>query len=483
MAPHINDVTRWRSRLFTIGAIGVMAVAVVISAVVYVKFQRELPATHFASDEDHFLFGSTGIEREHGIPYWIWLVLPRVFPEHLPRPGGYAALGMVSRAGSEMPAGFSRVTIGYPRVGVNCALCHTARWRERPTSPATIVPAGPAHQTDAQAYRRFLIACAADDRFNASTILGEIAKNYRLSLLDRVLYRFFIIPSTRRRLLALELKQWMHARTEWGNGRADVVNDAKFLLLRRPTDKSVGTADNVPLWNLQQRDGKALFSDGSNSSLKETVVFSALAMGLTPGWLYDVEAGLTRVRNYIAAVRPPAYPFAVDQGAAQRGRAVFESSCGGCHAPGAGRTGAVIPIGEVGTDRYRLDAWTADDANEFNAFGTGRDWKFSAFRKSDGYVAVPLDGIWLRGPFLHNGSVPSLADLLEPPERRPRQFWAGYDVYDPVKVGFVSSGTEPQRIGTLYDVSRPGNSNEGHAFGTELPADSKRALLEFLKTQ
>jgi mono/diheme cytochrome c family protein len=483
MGSHTDDVARKRSRLLTIGAIAVIAVAVIAGTVTYMKFLRESPAAHFPSDEDHFLFGSTGTEREHGIPYWIWLALPRIFPEHLPRAGGYAALGMVSPEGSEMPAGFSRVTIGYPRVGVNCALCHTARWRERPMSPPTIVPGGPAHQTDAQAYRRFLVACATDDRFNATTILGEIAKNYRLSLLDRALYRFFIIPSTRRRLLALELEQWMHARTEWGPGRTDLINEAKFLLLKRPTDHSLGSADNVPLWNLQQRDGKGLFWDGSNPSLKESVVFSTLAMGVTPGWLYDVEASLSRVQNYIATARPPAYPFAIDHATAQQGRAVFDRSCSVCHAPGAARSGAVIPVAEVGTDRHRLDALIADDANRFNALGTGRDWKFSAFRKSDGYVAVPLDGVWLRAPFLHNGSVPSLADLLEPPERRPQQFWRGYDVYDAVKVGFVSSGAEAQRIGTLHDVSTPGNSNAGHVFGTELPAESKRALLEFLKTQ
>src|SRR5687768_16428704 len=191
MGSNPDDRSRWRSRLLTMGAVAVLLMAAVISSVVYIKFQREAPPAQFESDEDHFLFGSIGTEREHGIPYWIWLVLPRIFPEHLPRPGGYAALGMVNRGGSEMPAGFSRVTIGYPRVGLNCALCHTARWRERPTAPSNIVPAGPAHQTGAQEYRRFLIACASDPRFNAATILGEIAKNYRLSLLDRMLYRLF----------------------------------------------------------------------------------------------------------------------------------------------------------------------------------------------------------------------------------------------------------------------------------------------------
>jgi mono/diheme cytochrome c family protein len=363
-------------------------------------------------------------------------------------------------------------------------LCHAARWREQPAAPPVVVPAGPAHQTGAQEYRRFLSACASDSRFNARTILGEIAKNYRLSLLDRALYRFIIIPSTRQRLLALKRDGgWMHARVEWGRGRADVVNEAKFSLLRQPLDDTVGTGDTVPLWNLGQRDGKALFWDGSNSSLKETVLASALAMGASPTWLDDAPPALARLQKYFASVRPPAYPFAVDRSAAQAGQAIFNEVCASCHATGGSRTGSVIPIAEVGTDRHRLDAWTADSAGAFNALGDGRDWKFAAFRKSDGYVAVPLDGVWLRAPYLHNGSVPSLADLLEPPERRPSQFWRGYDVYDPVSVGFVSSGSEARRIGTVHDTSKPGNGNAGHTYGAALAPEQKRALLEFLKTQ
>jgi mono/diheme cytochrome c family protein len=479
----IRVPSRLRS-LWTVLAIVALAMGVIAGVIAYVKLFRAQPPPVFSSDEDHFLYGSVGTESEHGIPYWIWLVLPRIFPEHLPRPGGYAALGVMSRGGSEMPAGFSRVTIGYPRVGINCALCHTARWRERPAAPPVIVPAGPAHQTGAQEYRRFLIACASDERFNAGTILSEIARNYRLSLLDRVLYRFLIIPSTRRRLLALERDgEWMHTRPEWGRGRGDVINDTKFSLLGRPIDDTVGTADTVPLWNLKQRDGRALFWDGSNSSLKESVLASALAMGAAADTLDDDPSRLARVQNYISAVRPPAYPFAVDQATAQQGRAIFEGACAGCHAPGGSRTGTVIPITELGTDRLRLDAWTANDASAYNALGDGRDWKFSAFRKTDGYVAVPLDGVWLRAPYLHNGSVPSLADLLETPGRRPREFWRGYDLYDPAKVGFVSSGSEARRMGTLHDVAKPGNSHAGHLYGTELPAESKRVLLEFLKTQ
>jgi cytochrome c peroxidase len=143
-----------------------------------------------------------------------------------------------------------------------------------------------------------------------------------------------------------------------------------------------------------------------------------------------------------------------------------------------------IPIAEIGTDRSRLDAWSAASADAFNAVGAGHGWKFSSFRKpSDGYVAPPLDGVWLNAPYLHNGSVPTLSDLLEPPATRPARFWRGYDVYDQARVGFISDGADAQRLGTVFDVMQPGNGNGGHTYGTTLSADQKRALIEYLKTK
>jgi hypothetical protein len=126
--------------------------------------------------------------------------------------------------------------------------------------------------------------------------------------------------------------------------------------------------------------------------------------------------------------------------------------------------------------------WTKGSATAYNAYGAGRPWDFSEFRTTEGYVAVPLDGLWLRGPYLHNGSVPSLADLLEPVSRRPTRFYRGHDVVDPVRVGFVSEGPEAQRVGTLYDTTLDGNSPAGHVYGTTLLPEEKRALLEYLKT-
>ena len=116
-----------------------------------------------------------------------------------------------------------------------------------------------------------------------------------------------------------------------------------------------------------------------------------------------------------------------------------------------------------------------------NTLGTGRPWQFTHFRKTQGYANLPLDGLWLRAPYLHNGSVPTLADLLKSPAQRPTRFYRGHDVYDFERVGFVSESDDAVREGFLFETQQKGNSNQGHRYGTELSESDKRKLLEYLK--
>jgi hypothetical protein len=95
---------------------------------------------------------------------------------------------------------------------------------------------------------------------------------------------------------------------------------------------------------------------------------------------------------------------------------------------------------------------------------------------------VPHTGLWLRGPYLHNGSVPTLRDMLRPPAERPDLFYRGDDLIDADNGGFIASGAEAERVGERYDTRLPGNDNGGHLYGTELPDDDKEALLAYLKT-
>ncbi|MGI9069759.1 MAG: cytochrome c [Bryobacteraceae bacterium] len=484
------DHGKWKMRLTAAATVLVLLIA----GVTYYEFFRELPPPHFASDEEHFLYGSIGTEGTAGVPYWIWLVLPRVFPDKLPYPGGYESLGIVAQEGRELPVGFSKQTIGIERVSINCAFCHTTTYRKNPGEKPVIVPAGPSNTTSPQGYLRFLFACASDPRFTSSTIMAEIARNHRLSLLDRLTYRFALIPFTKITLRQQQNQYqqygWMKNNPPWGNGRIDPFNPVKYRVLNQPVDGSIGNSDMVPLWNLGAHHGYSFHWDGLNTNLHEVVISSAIGDGTPPRWVdrdwskSSSESSLKRIENYISHAQPTKFPFPINAALAARGNIIYNQQCAECHAIGGARTGKVEPIDNpmLETDRHRIDMWTQNAATAYNNYGAGHFWKLTHFVKQNGYVNVPLEGLWLRGPYLHNGSVPTLTDLLEDPGHRPKFFYRGYDVLDPQKVGFVSEGAEAERVGFRYDTSVPGNSNRGHLWGTTLSGDDKKAMIEYLKT-
>jgi hypothetical protein len=97
------------------------------------------------------------------------------------------------------------------------------------------------------------------------------------------------------------------------------------------------------------------------------------------------------------------------------------------------------------------------------------------------YESRVLQGIWAAAPYLHNGSVPTLADLLKADKDRPLSFKVGPD-YDPVNVGLAVEQTRfNYTLVTGCTDRTSGNSNCGHNFGTTLTPDQKAALLEYLK--
>ena len=101
------------------------------------------------------------------------------------------------------------------------------------------------------------------------------------------------------------------------------------------------------------------------------------------------------------------------------------------------------------------------------------------------YEARVLTGIWAVGPYLHNGSVPSLWELLRPAAERPRRFAVGHREFDPVHVGLQTAEAPGRQVpGSQVFVVDPanGNGNGGHEYGTALPEADRWALIEYLKT-
>ena len=99
------------------------------------------------------------------------------------------------------------------------------------------------------------------------------------------------------------------------------------------------------------------------------------------------------------------------------------------------------------------------------------------------YEAKVLEGVWAAAPYLHNGSVPTLTELLKPPSERVPSFKVG-PAYDIVNVGLAADQAKFGYTLNTTDCSdkHSGNSRCGHDYGTQLKPEEKKALIEFLKT-
>jgi hypothetical protein len=453
-----------------------------------------------ASDaEEWFKYGSLGSEADRGVPYPIFHVLPRVFGDLLPGPGGYRSLGIPWEEGRELPVGFSKKTLGFPRITQNCAVCHTASYRTSVDAIPVIVPTGPAHTTNVQGFLDFLQAAANDPRFTADVMMPAIEQSFDLSFDDKLIYRFLIIPLARDAILA-QAKQfdWMHApgRPAWGPGRDDPMNLTKFFMIEMETDDgSTGNADFPSIWNMGVREGQSLNWAGETRDPLAVFMDSALGLGAPPGPAFVEQ--MKYLRAYLRSKAPPPFPtgngggFEINEEAAAAGELIFDEYCSACHGWNGAYLGKVIPITEIGTDRERFDTWSQEDADATNAVAKEMGVERKNMVKDVGYVSQPLDGVWLRAPYLHNGSVPTMRDLLKRPAERRQTFYRGCDVYNPEDLGFY----DPQSVGItpdegtdlcaramLFDTRLRGNGNGGHVYGTTLAEQEKSWLIEYLKT-
>lgn len=332
----------------------VLVVLVVFAWVAWHHLLRQVD-TEFASDVEHFKYGSVGVEAANGLPYWIWRVMPRVCAHRVPGQDGYRAFGFIFEPDKDSPIGLPVKTVGFPRVGINCALCHTATVRTSAAGPPRTLMGAPSSTIDLQAYLRFLFACAGDARFTPDNVLEAIEDVHGLSWIETLLYRHLIIPQTQEALLRQKSQlAWMDLATDWGPGRQDPFNPAKTQILGLPYDGSIGNADIPPLWNWAARQGHALHWDGLNTSIREIFLNSGIGNGASPGSA-DTDS-LKRIQKWVQTLPPARYPFTVNAHLAGIGKTLFEANCAQCHAPGGEMNGYAVRIELLGTDRHRLDS-------------------------------------------------------------------------------------------------------------------------------
>ena len=207
-----------------------------------------------------------------------------------------------------------------------------------------------------------------------------------------------------------------------------------------------------------------------------------------------IDAYFKDIRAYIASLESPAFPFKIDNELAAQGQQVFADNCTRCHGT-YGRNESypnlVIALEDIGTDpEYVLQAYNETD-RYIEWFNSSFYGEVARATPALGYIAPPLDGVWATAPYLHNGSVPTLASLLNS-STRPKFWTRSYEAfdYDDKALGWrytaLTNGKEaeqnPDKRKLVYDTRLPGYSNQGHTYGDALTEAQRWAVLEYLKT-
>jgi hypothetical protein len=235
------------------------------------------------------------------------------------------------------------------------------------------------------------------------------------------------------------------------------------------------------VWNVDRRPW--VHWDANTRSPVARNLLASLGLGApSRGHYADLDFAVVKRQTDISEViRPPHYPFKIDELAAKRGATFFQSKCASCHT-GPETDKRLYSLAEIKTDPMRAETFNQGQADKFNRYLA--ELKLTGYtppkepgvRSTGKYFAPTLSGVWARSPYLHNGSIPSMEQLLTAPAERAKTFHRGSKVFDEKEMGFTDDGVY------VLDTGGRGNSNAGHDYATGLSAADKHDLIEYLKT-
>lgn len=270
--------------------------------------------------------------------------------------------------------------------------------------------------------------------------------------------------------------------------------DLSTRIFPLPLGVNLPEMDTPPWWHLKRK--KTMYYDGRTpaASVRSNMQFLLGEKSLEE--FKELEPMFRDLQAYFKTLEPPKYPFAIDQARADRGKQVFKTTCVRCHGthgPDGTYPNKIVPLDVIGTDPRRALGLSDRLVAHYNATWFGEHHPASP--TMTGYQAPPLDGIWATAPYLHNGSVPTLAQLLDS-STRPAKFTrppsTDFACYDANRVGWkheviddsaaVAKKRTAWESSFIFDSARFGLGNEGHTFGDDLSADQRGDLIEYLKT-
>lgn len=275
--------------------------------------------------------------------------------------------------------------------------------------------------------------------------------------------------------------------------------DLRLRLKPLELDLRDDMCEDVPAWWLLKKK-KTMYHTGATDARSVRSLMQFMLIPANSRQVFEKEEPTFRdIQAYLLSLEAPKYPFPIDHELAARGSVLFNKTCARCHGTYGEKwtyPNKIVPLEVIGTDSKRLEGVSQKFGDYYNKtwFGAEKDlvhgYQISA---TPGYQAPPLDGIWATAPYLHNGSVPTVYDVLNS-KTRPRiftrSFHTGTEDYDAAKLGWkvqlLDQGPDPRLPAherrKVYDTTQPGRSNGGHTFGDPLSDDERRAVIEYLKT-
>jgi len=451
--------------------------------------------------------------------------------------------GFLPIQGRQLPVGFNlgRDTANILSAGLTCSACHTRQIEVGDKkyridgAPALVnlekytkdlESALTATVNDQAQLEQFLDRVIAASNANGDPVIN-----------DRDALRNKVIRYEQNNRLFNQLT--LTTPDNWGIGRSDALNqifnrvagidispypDSLLVSNIAPADKPV----RFPfIWNVQYQDYTQWAATTVNGNSNQALLRNnseCLGVGaqfrpvpdasMPDGFNYmsvnTIEfSGLVAIESYVNKIGPPKWPWPVNSTLVTQGANIFAAECASCHGktPGESRPPSVTtwatPAYDVQTDPsyFNTTSRMASPGVLSSLFPPSVSLgllskavsqkilkqydpsiSFISPTNSPGpgkYESRVLEGVWAAAPYLHNGSVPTLEDLLKPASQRPTTFYVG-SKYDTTKIGL--SVTQTINPGSQFNTSLPNNSNAGHEYGTQLSTQDRAALLEYLKT-
>ena len=453
----------------------------------------------------------------------------------------------------QLPVGFAKtvsVSDSNVYVGLTCAACHTT---EISYSNQTVRIDGGPSLFDALLFAKeiskalgALVGESSDRekfaRFSKSVLKEQWSEGGQAQLYEMVLNQ---LNETLKPQRVAEAGKVNLYPTEWGPGRLDALGRGGNTILFKLDTHNLRPA-NAPvsypaIWNTW-----VLSRVQWNGAVRQPMGRNLLqALGLGANLSFDPTSkqfqtsanvvDLSRIEKLVQRLEPPVWPEKIlgpiDHVKANRGAKLYEQQCAHCHVAQLTEPNEsgkkfkevnLIPLKEIGTDPLSATNFfqrtvatgplgfgllTVADTAEYlttqilegqylkHEISQEEQEEWNGYRPNTiegplAYVARPHSGVWALAPYLHNGSIPNLFQLLSPREERENVFYVGHSEYDPRHVGFVSQKIDETDF--MFMTSIPGNSNAGHEFrdgprtngviGPALSSQERWDLIEYLKT-